>query len=585
MDTTFCIDDATCMSEATNDYKSINKDSLGDFKTNPVTILHQGGSIVMFQIEQTWTDDQIGWIAVNYPAADRTVYDTSCPYTEAIAAGDSTPAYTATCTNGIAKIDVFVYDCYFAGLDNIDSDVPPICQPWVDEGKKVHFKFTVPCLCSDHSVLPASTVQKTSTIASGTDAKPDPNTLLCGEEIFEDYEEGGQFELWNGGIEVFIPEISSTVLGRMGKQNPKMSRMIDVPSHAKSVSIQFDLISIGDMPGDDTILVGIQGTELELKLAADSSSPVSCEESSSTTNQAFSVSMGRDVTADGNISDWGNLQARDFMRMYEAGNPQKTLLSKAYMQYDGDKLCVLVMAEEDPPVYFAKSMSDCWIKDYAVGQNTMGPVEWVENDNGKIIGWEGCFTMEPGCHDMIEIHANTDKGQTTSTGKKMQNYSQMMLSNGAPVLGGTDYYNDIEVNKQLTNALGDVSTFKIKMKVPGDWTETGKMDFSVSVKTMNDINVESYALDNFSVGADCSRRELNSDMMPGSEESSEDGFYCLSTDFPCEGGEGMVHVCHYSAKLGYQTFCIPEADSEVLRFYMHDYCGPCVGGFGSVNMK
>ena len=67
---------------------------------------------------------------------------------------------------------------------------------------------------------------------------------------------------------------------------------------------------------------------------------------------------------------------------------------------------------------------------------------------------------------------------------------------------------------------------------------------------------------------------------------AEDGaYYCLSNDFPCEGGEGMVHVCHYSARLGYQTFCIPEADSEVLRFYKNDYCGPCVGGYGGINIE
>jgi len=68
--------------------------------------------------------------------------------------------------------------------------------------------------------------------------------------------------------------------------------------------------------------------------------------------------------------------------------------------------------------------------------------------------------------------------------------------------------------------------------------------------------------------------------------ADEDGsFYCRAIEHPCrdDEGDGMVHVCHYSARLGYQTFCIPEADSEVLRFYNKDYCGPCVGGFGGVN--
>ena len=42
----------------------------------------------------------------------------------------------------------------------------------------------------------------------------------------------------------------------------------------------------------------------------------------------------------------------------------------------------------------------------------------------------------------------------------------------------------------------------------------------------------------------------------------------------------MVYVCHYSSRKGYQTFCVPEGDSDILRFYAHDYCGPCEGGQG-----
>jgi hypothetical protein len=64
-------------------------------------------------------------------------------------------------------------------------------------------------------------------------------------------------------------------------------------------------------------------------------------------------------------------------------------------------------------------------------------------------------------------------------------------------------------------------------------------------------------------------------------ENDEDIPYCVTEDYPCEGeGSDMVHVCHYSARKGYQTFCIPESDSDILRFYPHDYCGPCEGGYG-----
>jgi hypothetical protein len=68
-------------------------------------------------------------------------------------------------------------------------------------------------------------------------------------------------------------------------------------------------------------------------------------------------------------------------------------------------------------------------------------------------------------------------------------------------------------------------------------------------------------------------------------DGEDESYYCLAEDFPCDGGADYVYACHYSARLGYRTFCIPEADSEVLRFYANDYCGPCVGGFAGVQVN
>jgi hypothetical protein len=64
-------------------------------------------------------------------------------------------------------------------------------------------------------------------------------------------------------------------------------------------------------------------------------------------------------------------------------------------------------------------------------------------------------------------------------------------------------------------------------------------------------------------------------------EPSDDGsgHFCVSEDFPCGEKGDMVYVCHYSAKYGYQTYCVPEPDSDILGFYPKDYCGRCVGGY------
>jgi len=60
--------------------------------------------------------------------------------------------------------------------------------------------------------------------------------------------------------------------------------------------------------------------------------------------------------------------------------------------------------------------------------------------------------------------------------------------------------------------------------------------------------------------------------------------YCSAVHYPCVGEDGdgtKVHICHYSPKEGYKTYCVPEADSDVVEFYPKDYCGPCVGGFAT----
>jgi hypothetical protein len=75
---------------------------------------------------------------------------------------------------------------------------------------------------------------------------------------------------------------------------------------------------------------------------------------------------------------------------------------------------------------------------------------------------------------------------------------------------------------------------------------------------------------------------VTAEMKAAAESSQgEDAPYCIHKDFPCEGDEAnMVYVCHYSTRAGYQTFCIPEGDSDIMRFYANDYCGPCEGWNG-----
>eukprot|EP00797_Seminavis_robusta_P003158 Sro119_g057970.2 (380) ;mRNA; r:24511-25650 len=69
--------------------------------------------------------------------------------------------------------------------------------------------------------------------------------------------------------------------------------------------------------------------------------------------------------------------------------------------------------------------------------------------------------------------------------------------------------------------------------------------------------------------------------LPADETSL--GFpYCSSEDFPCSADSGMVFVCHFSSRRGFDTLCIHEQDSVILQYYVQDYCGPCLSPLDSM---
>jgi hypothetical protein len=126
--------------------------------------------------------------------------------------------------------------------------------------------------------------------------------------------------------------------------------------------------------------------------------------------------------------------------------------------------------------------------------------------------------------------------------------------------------------------------------IPNGYFSQGTLAIGFQALIGSNISIGYYGIDKVRLVTRCSdpnamRMLEQAATMPAAEPAALDGadesYYCLAQDFPCDGGDDFVNVCHYSARLGYRTFCIPEADSEVLRFYANDYCGPCVGGFAA----
>jgi hypothetical protein len=110
----------------------------GFYLSNPISVVSMLGGTVTFKVKQTWkVGSTVSWIAVT------TNGGTTCAKTDSVMT--ETPTYTATCTNNVATVVVYVHDGSFTRPSDITSQIPACCSPSLDVGKKIAFTFSVPC--------------------------------------------------------------------------------------------------------------------------------------------------------------------------------------------------------------------------------------------------------------------------------------------------------------------------------------------------------------------------------------------------------------------------------------------------------
>lgn len=163
-------------------------------------------------------------------------------------------------------------------------------------------------------------------------------------------------------------------------------------------------------------------------------------------------------------------------------------------------------------------------------------------------------------------------------------------------------YEDTTTDEDTNRSIG-LQVFEVI--IPNGYFSLGSLEIGFKAAVDNDGH---FGIDNVVLATKCSdpnagrmlehvvKAAASMHMPPASEpalDGEDESYYCLAEDFRCEAPSSdddndkhdYVYVCHYSALQGYRTFCIPETDSEVLRFYGNDYCGPCVGGFAGVQVN
>jgi hypothetical protein len=548
------------------------------YATRPIEIIEQGTSTVTFSVTQAFVDHPACYVATDYVS---TSGDEQCDRETNVAPGEI-DTYTAKCVNGVAKVSIYVHSSDFDSDDD-NAEVPARCTP-VGQGQTVAYTFDVPCA-----------------VEGGSDACAPTPELKCDHfdsQIIssEDFENAEHAESW------LFAEIGTVSNLGLSADGPEVSKTFEVPTDSSLIVLEFDFYDNEDLASEDEVYVRINDVYLDL----------------------LSYTGGsRDGAKSGTF---GELTAS----MTSSGNTHHVELTIPDTWYADGRLQIgfkLATSSDSDSVGFDNIMlsSTCDLSTSAAAQTdeiTCNMQHTEDFENGEALTWvngleaqDSGFTTflgrlgreNPDISKTFVVPSIADKitvvfdfysidghseGDIVFVGVQ-GTYLDLNLFTGS--IGTTSVlYNDIKVTivERKSYDIGFSTEmdekFNVEIEIPKEWYANGELEIGFRVQMTNSIISNGGGVDNLSIVADCGnsdgvvRRTEEEKTPPGLEPSSdaEDGsFYCTSEDYPCEDGS-KTHVCHYSARRGYQTFCIPEADSEILRFYSNDYCGPCVGGYG-----
>jgi hypothetical protein len=543
------------------------------YATTPIEIIAQSTSTVTFSVMQAWIDHPACYVATDYLST----FGQQCERADNVAPGEI-DTYTATCSNGVAKVTIYVHSSDFDSDDD-NAEVPERCDP-VGEGRTVAYTFDVPCA-----------------IEEGSDACAPTSELTCDHfdsQIIssEDFEKSEHAESW-----LFAQTGTLSSLSMSG-DSPEVSKTFEVPTDSSQITLEFDFYESDDWASDDEVYIRINDVYLDLISYT--------SETSGGANTGTFVELPASITTTGNIhhivltipDTWypdGRLKL---------GFKISTSMASEPVGFDN---VVLSSACEDAAQVEEVTCNSGHIEDFENGQ-ALTWLNGLEAQDSGFTTFLGRLGREnPDVTKTFEVpstavrtivefdfysidgHADGDKVYVGVQGTYLD------LNLFASSTGTTSaLYNDILVtivDRRSYNVGFDSETdekFNVRLEIPPQWYSGGELEIGFRVHMSKSVTTNGGGVDNFGISADCGgRRAAEERNVPGNEPSddAEDGsFYCLSEDFPCQGGNSMVHVCHYSTRRGYQTFCIPEPDSEILRFYSNDYCGPCVGGYGGVDI-
>ena len=553
-----------------------------------IEIVEGTGDTVTFNVHQLVKGGAISWLATD--RVDAATGDQSCTKINSVASGFHR-TYIAKCANEVTTVTLYMHDGQFNNQEFIN--IPSRCEPSQDQyWKKIMFTYELPCsstcveteggtwaptkaVTAFPTMKPTDSPTKAPTTTANTNAAPAPTPAPADCPLEAKLQS-------TDGVSVFASNpIQITGYG----QNEVTFDVLQTWKYSQSTgsaSISW-IMTYYECPTGGYQCPKVNGVVQD---QAAGSYTAKCDPITHTAtveivahDGQFSDSLDTASVPDPAICNGSNDQGGKVGYVFEV--PCAPYLSN---------FCV----DESVNLNVATCGADVFDTFQAAGAAASWTHGTVSESDGfsKFLGRFGQELPEmsksfsvPSSASSVSISFDFYDIDGPLPGDKVEvgisgSYFDLDLFSGATSSGGLHSDVSIVKSKSAAHKIGfqyekDDSKYHVSINVPNKWYGT-TLPLSFRVTTGKSINVESYGIDNLRIHANCARREQEV------EESAEDGSsYCSAKDYPCEGN-GMVHVCHYSSKLGYQTFCIPEADSEVLRFYSHDYCGPCASAYGTM---
>jgi hypothetical protein len=572
----------TGVNECVADPSLVTMTGTQKFATIPIQILSQDTIEVKFSVIQSWLDDPACYVATDYLS---TTNSQTCERADNVAPGEI-DTYTALCSNGVAQVTIYVHSSDFDPIED-DAAVPARCNP-VGEGQTVAYTFHVPCGVEEES--------------DACEPTPELTCAHFDSEIIssEDFEMSEQVQSW------LFASIGLASSLDLGADSPEVSKTFEVPVDSSEISLEFDFYETANQASDDEVFLRINNVYLDLVSFI------------SGTSEGTKMGTFGELTASVTISGNNhNVQLTIPATWYPVGRltlgfKVSTSVAEA-VSFDNVVLssaCAVNLAISSSVVCptgggeteisfedFENREADTWGGPESAGGGFTSFLGRLGRGNPEV---SKDFPVPDGAGSVvlafdfyiIDGFSLGDKAYVTIAGTS---FDLGLFDSGS----GTVNYNDITVTKTESSKqnIGFSITeldqkFQLEVTIPARWYTSGRLEIGFKVQMLLETDATSAGIDNIRLTAVCEsvqRRDLEqavlSQTLPVAEPdmyADDGGYYCSAEDFPCEGA-GNVHICHYGARRGYQTFCLPEADSEVLRFYSNDYCGACIRGYSHIN--